>query len=157
MPHVEALSLFKAEESQEEAEALAALEVKPMDSQPIENAQEDVMMRDPISVPVTIPAAKAPPSMTPLIEMAPVKAISSIPLPSQSTSNNDSSTKKEGDGTSAMEPTPLSTSRIGLMAQVAPKASSSRPLVPVHQAEDEDEDEVMPAINMDSDSEDESS
>ncbi|KAF8204795.1 rRNA processing/ribosome biogenesis-domain-containing protein [Pholiota molesta] len=157
MPHVEALSLFKAEESQEEAEALAALEAKPMDSQPIEKAQEDIMMRDPISVPATIPAAKAPPSMTPSNEMAPVKEISNIPLPSQPISINEPSTKKDGDITPAMESTPLPSSRIGPMTQIAPKVSPSRPLVPIHQAEDEDEDEEMPAINMDSDSEDESS
>lgn len=144
MPHLESISLFKAEQSQEEIDALAALEVKVIDPQSVEIEQEDIIMsdRDPLTTTAsTFAAAKVDSSNT-------FTPISQQPKSAEPTPNYQKTPP-------IAESTAQVASHSEVVSGVAPKISSHPVVTPLPQEADEDEE--MPAINMDSDSEDEGS
>ncbi|KAH0587795.1 hypothetical protein J132_06140 [Termitomyces sp. J132] len=143
LPHVESLSLYRAEESQEEADVREELGLHgafPHQSKPVE---EDIIMGDSVS-----------PETQPVNNIQPVRiAELSPPKPVSSTVANTSS-----------EPQPAS---LIVPVSVAIECPRLKPLEPkslpqtvipqpaVAPAQDERDDEEMPAINMDSDSDEE--
>ncbi|KAG6812998.1 hypothetical protein H0H92_014929 [Tricholoma furcatifolium] len=145
LPHVESLSLFSAEEPQEEADVRRdlGLHVVAPSQPPAAHAEEDVVMKDAITAPVvsvkpidsaTSPLPKPLPSAT--------AAIQSLPAPQTL-------------------PSPVVIERPHIQPPVAAQKNTPRPAVPqpvqpvtVPNPLDE-EDEEMPEINMDSDSDEE--
>lgn len=137
MPHVETLSLFRAEESQEEADVRQSLglatsaftaELGTAVAAEPETQAKDTIMGDPAPEPVP------PPKISPVVEPKPTFAFQSAttlppppdPLPSSS---------------AASAPLP---------ASIPSVSAVQRPVVlPV---EEEEEEEEMPTIDMDSDS-----
>ncbi|KAF8969481.1 rRNA processing/ribosome biogenesis-domain-containing protein [Flammula alnicola] len=152
MPHVESLSLFKAEESQEEAEALAALVVEDMHAHQTEVVLQDVIMNDHTSTSIPVPTSLA---QVPPIEAEQTQTIS----PPQSkepieppTSHPLRSTKSEDAALAIDAPSPKSTTVIKSTSQAT---SISTSYSSITFTEQQDEDEEMPTIVMDSDSDDE--
>lgn len=152
MPHLEALSLFKAEQSQEEIDILTALEMKATDAAN-ENEQQDIVMTD-HSTPVILISTMAANTLTSTIPTTPVTvqpaATSPIPTPLKPDHASQSTTR-------ALTPPVLpfrATGNFKSYGESATRVLPSRPAIPKPQDEG-DEDDEMPAINMESDSEDE--
>lgn len=151
MPHVESLALFKAEESQEGTEALSALGVESIHSK--DTCDQDVEMKDCQSMPAPT-ASHTVPTMPENPPMA--QAQSSFSPRPQSTDDQRSTiqllpqpTKTEVERP-AMDPPsqPITSFSLTSHRPTAPTVS-----VPITiPAEDDDEGEEMPIINMDSDS-----
>ncbi|KAG5342288.1 hypothetical protein C0989_003417 [Termitomyces sp. Mn162] len=143
LPHVESLSLYRAEESQEEADVREELGLHgafPHQSKPVE---EDIIMGDSVS-----------PETQPVNNIQPVRiAELSPPKPVSSTVANTSSKPQPA---SLIVPVSVAIERPRLKP-LEPK-SLPQTVIPqpaVAPAQDERDDEEMPAINMDSDSDEE--
>ncbi|KAF9478150.1 hypothetical protein BDN70DRAFT_880303 [Pholiota conissans] len=155
MPHVEVLSLFKAEEPRDEAEALTSLDLKDSDSL----SKGDFIMHDDDTIVPSIPSRTPTTAKTfttsPIVGTMPPKAASVTP-PSHPLHAVANLSIKKGDTDIRSPPKLIGRSdSLGQTAITAPKGSSSRPAAaPLNQVEDDDEE--MPVINMDSDSEEES-
>ncbi|KAF8165502.1 rRNA processing/ribosome biogenesis-domain-containing protein [Crassisporium funariophilum] len=153
MPHVEALSLFKAEETEEEVELLLTLGLQSTHLHPTPDAQ-DVLMNDQLA---SIPQSNAPKTVSPAVEQKETPAIPlNIPpaktLPSQVTVATSDDAFKPSTITSQLVPHALE-------YRQAPNKKANEPIpssevIPIIAADDEDEDEEMPFIDMASDSED---
>jgi len=153
MPHVESLSLFKAEESQEEADALRALKMADVHNHQTTEPTEDIVMADhstikrPHDSNLDIPSASLsaevihdtlqnkPPS--PIIH---AKEVTSTQVVESNQENNDERPNKS----------PFTTA-----VRSEPKVPNpiTYPSVTIPVQEENEEDEDMPAIDLDSDSE----
>jgi len=158
MPHLEALSLFKAEQSHEEAEILSSLAMEDINSREPNNVEQDVAMKDlagdvsgdqqPTSIPsktVVVPEPK--------VDIQPPKLLSEsiheAPLASPSSPAAESSRP-------ATDPVPHEDQSSTIIVRNAPKSNltpANPPSVVYMVPEAEDEDEEMPLIDMSSDSE----
>ena len=156
MPHIESLSLFKAEEPQEEAKVLSALGLTyTHSSQPqIVQVQQDVSMADSLTTVPTdnfSPASNFRDSVLPLVE--PKEQISVIstnsPPPLMILSNMSEAIRSTNGLHSTVAPSKTATHNTG-----HPSASVSNPVL-FPREDEQDEDEEMPLIDIDSDSEDE--
>ncbi|KIY67371.1 hypothetical protein CYLTODRAFT_444097 [Cylindrobasidium torrendii FP15055 ss-10] len=156
MPHVETLSLFHAEESNEEKTIREALGLGNGGS--AEMVKEDVVMGDVVPTPLPPPLASAltapafaPPTLAP---SAPAPALTGP------ASVQDNTTMVSAPEPAATFSTPAVPAAISFGATPAPKpkatpAAVARPTVPVVVVDEEDDDEEMPTIDLGSDSEDE--
>ena len=151
LPHLEALSLFKAEQSQEEIDLLKGLKTKTTDASN-ESEQEDIVMTDQgtPAIPTPIIAANTLTSTIPIAPIAVQAAVTSTIL----TPNFDHAF--QSTTTTATPPAPLLPAPVTFKSygESEPKVLTSRPAIPIPQ-DDGDEDDEMPAINMESDSDDE--
>ncbi|KJA29888.1 hypothetical protein HYPSUDRAFT_31915 [Hypholoma sublateritium FD-334 SS-4] len=152
MPHLEAISLFKVDQSQEEIDVLTTLEMKATDATH-ETEQQDVVMTD-HSILVNPPTPTITTNTLPsTIPTAPVSvqpaATSAIPTPPKTDHASQSTTR------ASTPPVPplRATGSFESYGESAPRVLPSRPAIPIPQDEG-DEDDEMPAINMESDSED---
>lgn len=149
MPHVESLSLFRAEESLEEIDTREALGLETADQHlPVAQSPDDVSIIPTILETTTV--QHAPPTFPPLTESTifiPQPQLTTQPAPAPSS-------PKGAQPVLSQPPSPLPFSSV----PVVPASGSSVPVttLPVHTfaevAMDDDEDEEMPVINMDSDS-----
>jgi len=155
MPHVESLALFKAEESQEEADALSALGVESIHSKG--TCDQDVEMKDCQSM--VIPISQIPSRTAPSVpESPPIAQPSFLPQP-QSIDDQRRAIQP------LLQPTTIKVKGTATDPPSQPTTSfpstSHRPTAPTVSvpipipAQDDDEDEEMPIINMDSDSDEE--
>ncbi|RDB22742.1 Pre-rRNA-processing protein rix1 [Hypsizygus marmoreus] len=142
LPHVEALSLFRAEEPQEEIDVREELGLHgvlpdaPPSSQDVD--MEDDITPSPYVQDTALEPMKAPPipKLNASLDSAPENPSYSAP-------------QKPGPQipTSSLKTPPLP------KVAIPPPPSPSAPMQPMVAAADDEEDEEMPAINMDSDSE----
>ncbi|KAG6903450.1 hypothetical protein C0995_005473 [Termitomyces sp. Mi166 len=145
LPHVESLSLFRAEESQEERDVREELGLRgafPEQSKPVE---EDIIMED----------SAAPPGTQQVDNIQPV-SVTKPSLPPRLSSSTVASTSIKPQPASLIVTTP------GAIEPPRPKPSEPeripKPVPPqpvATSAQDAEDDEEMPAINMDSDSDEE--
>jgi len=154
MPHVESLALFKAEESQEEAEALSALGVESIHSKG--TCDQDVEMKD--CQLMVVPIAQIPSHAAPSVPESPPIAQSSLPRPQPIDDERGAiqplpqPTTIKVKGTAADPPSQPTTSFPSTSHRPTAATVSS---VPIPIPAQEDDDEEMPIINMDSDSDEE--
>jgi hypothetical protein len=165
LPHVESLSLFRAEESQEESEAREALDLTTLyqaSSHPEQlPSMQDVQMEEGTNIPSaqtqsTSPAPPVPQATTSAIIPPPAR----LPIPAiqqQQIHNSISQSSTSAPAPSNWvppEPAPaLALERNVASNSIVPHSSASgvHPVLVTRSAEEE-EDEEMPAINLDSDS-----
>ncbi|CAL1701175.1 unnamed protein product [Somion occarium] len=168
LPHIETLSLFQAEESQEEQEARHTLQIGVPGELAAATQEPDVAMdiqlissshiAPPTNhvVPVTVPTVPSGPSMS-VVQAPPRAALQviqpAVPAPAVTPSTasfqpppTSASIPKAND--SSLTRSSANTSTTASIAQATPPVSSSRMVV-----DDEDEDEPMPTIDVESDSE----
>ncbi len=157
LPHLESLSLFKAEESHEEANIVSSLTVKAAQPQEPEVVEEDVDMENPIlnDAPKEVAAQKQP---TVFQQQHKLNEMSSQYKPS----NTISRSKVEPVVSETIKPNSTawfpSIENVTMEAAPSPLATISKDVfrlpIPVETTYD-DEDEVgdIPLINMSSDSE----
>jgi len=165
MPHVESLSLFRAEESQGEMEALSAVGVESIHSHPTTSASnEDVEMKDYPSIGALL--VDAPGHVTPsTVQNPPISQGLQPTISPQQESTDDQTraiqllaqpTEVETKGSTA---DPLSRVYKPTMSFASTSHSSWTPTVSapiiIPAQEDDDGDEEMPTIDMDSDSDEE--
>ena len=153
MPHLESLSLLKAEESNEEAAALLSLAEAAQCPHP-EYPQEDMAMEDIIPTP-TGPVEAITPQEAPTI---PAQESSKLPSQYKSGDWNLNQQAEESIPRPFVSSSTSATSNPGEVFQshatLAP--AQTKPLssfIPPSQEEEEEEEEEMPLINMSSDSE----
>jgi hypothetical protein len=162
---MESLSLFKAEESQEETEALSAFGLESIHSpQPTINASnQDVEMRDYPSM--GAPTVHAPGHVVPTtLENLPKAQGLQSTIPPRPESTDDQTrviqrlpqaTEVEMKG-SAMDPLPQFYKPTTSFVSTSQTRAVSTPIViPAQEDDDGDGDEEMPTIDMDSDSDEE--
>lgn len=164
MPHVESLSLFKAQESLEETEALTTLGIDDIHSHEGRAVQgDDVTMADTM-VSIT-PAIVANRPQVQEIQVQEVVA-ATPPAPAEAKTSNEAilqqATTRITNSLSTAGPPqaqpeePMFPMQTKPRTTTAPAPSRSYQAVVVPQPDnDEDEDQEMPSINMESDSEDE--
>ncbi|KAG6877240.1 hypothetical protein C0992_010466 [Termitomyces sp. T32_za158] len=143
LPHVESLSLFRAEESQEELDTREGLGLCGASPGQL-NLVEDVVMQD------------FAPSETEQINNRQSAKVSEPPLPQNPSSSSFTNTSKN---------TLLAASTLLIPSTIEPSLSTPaetivHPQIPLPHpiaalAQSDDDDEEMPVINLDSDSDDE--
>jgi hypothetical protein len=155
MPHVESLALIRAEESQEETDALSALGVESIHSK--ETCDQDVEMKDcqsmvaptayihkdaTPSTPANLPITQAQSSFSPRPQSTDdqKRAIQLLPQPTKTEMERPATDLPSQPTTSF----PLTSHR--------PTAQTVSVPITIPAQEDDDEGEEMPIINMDSDS-----
>jgi hypothetical protein len=148
MPHVESLSLFKAEEPQDEAEVLSTLGLTSIHASQSQIVQQDVLMTDSLT---TVPAQNLRDSTLPPRE--PKEQLSVIPT------NPVPPPTKLSNIPEAVRSTIGLRTTVALSKMVSDDTGGPSTVVPnpfLFSKEDEqDGDEEMPLIDIDSDSEDE--
>lgn len=160
MPHVESLSLFKAQESLEETEALAAQGIVDVHSQEHVVQGNDVTMADPI-----IPIAPAIVTSTPQAPEIKMSEVATAIAPAESGAVIEPTLQQEtriANSLSAAKPPPAQPEEPLFPMQSKPMtmpmpvpSTVYQPAVLSQPENDDDEDQEMPSINMESDSDEE--
>jgi len=155
MPHLEALSLFKAEQSHEEAEILSSLAMEDINSREPNNVEQDVAMED---LAGDVSGDQQPTSTTPKtvvipepkVDIQPPKPLSEsvheAPLASPSSPAAETSRP-------ATDPVPREDQSSTINTPKSNLTPANPPSVVYMVPEAEDEDQEMPLIDMSSDSE----
>lgn len=153
MPHVEYLSLFHTEESQEERGARENLDLRSL-TEPI--LSHDILMED-SSTKSLITAELLPPELIPkpLSVPYPPKILPEYPLPQNSLPKIDDESMRAVNVIPMLEGHPISISPL-IPSQVSkPQLPTSSEPPPFMSIEDDEDDEEMPTIDLDSDSDEE--
>lgn len=159
MPHIESLSLFKAEESQEEKEAISSLGIANLHLDSTDPVGQDAIMNDLSS------SGKASAPMLPIPDISVQRAgeqdqtqIVRNDSPRQPPENPPSDLHA-GETPTMGGKTPLITvqnfTTFESVSNTPKSPSTHRSVFPVQMEEEGEEDEEMPSIDMDSDTEDE--
>ncbi|KDR83920.1 hypothetical protein GALMADRAFT_54559 [Galerina marginata CBS 339.88] len=161
MPHVESLSLFKAEESQEEAEAVSNLEMaSSLHLHNPDEGQGDVVMEECASSITAISnvheqlstTTLGPAPFTTVIQQPPKSKAMDRLLNTPSELPPDSQTQDNGQ-TSGLPPSQKITTVFGSSTGPATESKIGMPSSMIPSLDNEDEDEEMPPIDIESDSE----
>jgi len=151
MPHLESLSLFKVEESNDEAVAFASLaSVAAQSSQP-EYVEEDVAMED-IDLPATVPVTAAEQQQSPAIGPQETSKVTSQ-YKTQTQQDLEQPISYPIVSNSTTTASPLISNFGEVKSQVGPESIHVKPLPQLIPASQQEEEEEMPVINMSSDSE----
>jgi len=148
MPHVESLSLFKAEEPQDEAEVLSTLELTSIHSSQSQIVQQDVAMTDSL---MTVPTQNLRDSCLPPRE--PKEKLSVIPTNPPPPPTKPLNMLEAGRSTIGLRST-VELSNIASDNTGGPSTIALNPVL-FSKEDEQDGDEEMPLIDVDSDSEDE--
>ena len=152
MPHVESLSLFKAEEPQDEGEVLSTLGLTSIHPSQTQNVQQDVSMTDSLTTALTDNYATQNLRDITLPPRKPKEQLSVIPTnpPPPPSPTKPSNMPEAARSTIGLHSTVA-------LSEIAPDDTGGpSTIVPKLSKEDEQEgDEEMPLIDIDSDSEDE--
>ncbi len=157
MPHLESLSLFKIEESNEETAAFASLATVAAQSSQPEYLEEDVAMED-IDPTATVPVTATEQQQSPAIGPQETSKVTS-----QYKTQIQQDLEQPISYPIVLNSTTTATPLIGnfgeeFKSQAVPESIHPKPLpqfIPASQQEEEEEEEEMPVINMSSDSESE--
>ena len=147
MPHVESLSLFKAEEPQDEAEALSTLGLTYAHPNQLQNIP-DVSMTDPTD---SYPTQNFRDNTLPLLELR--EQISVIPTNLPPPSTNPLNMLESAGSTIGLHST-VAVSKMSFDNTGGLSTIVSNPVL-FPKEDEQDGDEEMPLIDVDSDSEDE--
>ena len=149
MPHVESLSLFKAEEPQDEAEVLSTMGLTSIRASQSQIVQQDVLMTDSLTVPTDNYATQNLRDST-LPQREPKEQLSVIPT------NPPRPPTKLLNMPEAARSTAGLRSTVALSKVASDKTSGPSTIVPnlVLFSKEDEQDEEMPLIDIDSDSED---
>jgi hypothetical protein len=150
MPHLESLSLFKAEESNEEAAALLSLAIATAQSPQPEYVQENVPMED------VNPTATLPVIATEQEKIPPIQPQDVSEVPSQHRTNDWNQNQHEPERSIPHPVVP--SSMTPLINNFGEEFRTQATPTPMHLKtqpfpQDQEEEEDMPVINMSSDSE----
>lgn len=149
MPHIESLSLFRAEEPQEEIEAREALGLEITYSDQTLSTQ-DIAMKDETTTPASQPRAEIealPPTKTPILPAPTPQHASFTPTPLPGSQPQQSAIPLNSP-----PPTLESPFLNPAQSSIGISRPPSSPFVPAAMPVDEEEDEEMPPIDLDSDS-----
>jgi hypothetical protein len=153
MPHVESFSLFKAEEPQDEAEALSTLGLTYLHPSQPQIVQDTSMTGVSMTTDLTTAPRDSYPtqnfrdSILPMAE--PTEQISVIPINSSPTQTKPSNMLESARSTIGLHSTAADSDDTGGPSTIMSKT------VLFSKEDEQDEDEEMPFIDIDSDSEDE--
>jgi hypothetical protein len=148
MPHVESLSLFKAEEPQDEAEVLSTLGLTSIHPSQSQIVQQDISMTDSL---MTVPTQNLRDSSLPPRE--PKEKLSVIPTNPPPPPIKPSNMLEAGRSTIGLCTT-VELSKTASDNSGGPSTIAPNPVL-FSEGDEQDGDEGMPLIDVDSDSEDE--
>ena len=158
MPHLEALSLFKAEQSHEEAEILSSLAMEDINSREPNNVEQDVAMKD---LAGDVSGDQQPTSTTPKTVVVPEPKVDIQPPKLLSESVHEAPlASPPSPAAESSRPTTNPVPREDQSSTIIVGNTSKSNLTPANPPsvvymvpEADDEDQEMPLIDMNSDSE----
>ena len=153
MPHVESLSLFKAEEPQDEAEVLSTLRSTSIHPSQSQVEQQDVSMTDSLTAAPTDNYATQNLRDSTLPPREPKEQLSVISTDSPPPPTKPSDMLEAARSTIGLRSTAALSSMVSDKTG-GPSTIASNPVL-FSKKDQQDEDEEMPLIDIDSDSEDE--